>query len=251
MHRIAPFLIALSLAACTAHREDTVTVTGAVQPGLCDPFDDNVGPTPTGAVDLKYDAAGSGCGIPGGGFRFTRTNLDTAWDYFCGFDSGTAGPGAFVWLCHEDNLVVRTNPCRHNANYSSTEESPGVPGPAWAPCWKANTTSKFRRLISGQTGSNMLADTGGGQTSILVTLGWLPDPPACPAAPNAHSYTQCGTTSDSGRTEYMLADSMGTRVTGTWPSGQTGAPCLGVGPNGSTAVIVYNCPVEPRSHYDY
>jgi len=257
LRRLAPFLLAFALTftACTGQPEEIATVTSAIQPGVCDPFDDTIGATPSNAVDV-IDNGGSG-------FRFTAINLDTAWDYFSPFDHATAGSGTWMWICEQDALTVTSKPCRHNAqygaHYTSTYESGSIPGSDWFPCWKANTTSHFRRVLPGTTATNISAAFATGyQTSILVTNAWLPDPPLCPyraGVPGAAvptSWSSCGTVSDSGRAEWILSDSTGSRVTGLWPTGQTGAPCLALAANGTTVVeAVYNCPVEPRTHYDY
>lgn len=228
---------------CGTSQEPLVEVTGDVQPGLCDPFDDNVGATPPNAVDIVD--------IWGLGFRFTPINLDTAWDFFSAFDHATAGSGTYVWICEQVNHVTVTKPCRHNANYSSNWESTGVPGPAWAPCWKQNTMSHFRRILPGQTATGISAPFQAGQQSLLVQWTYLPDPPACPAFVRSVQQN-CGTTSDSGKPEIMLTNATGGRLSGLWPSGQTGAPCLTTDSfSGAPAIARYNCPVEPRDHYDY
>lgn len=245
----------LTLIGCLPAPEPTAEVQGAIAPAVCDAFDDNVGATPSNAVDVTD--------IYGYGFRFTAINLDTAYQYYSPFDHATAGSGTWIWICEQDALTIVNRPCRHNAqwgtHYTSDHESTGIPGSDWFPCWKANTTSHFRRALPGQTITNISAAFASGyQTSILVTNAWLPDPPLCPyragvsGATVPNSWQSCGTISDSGRAEYILTSSTGAKVTGLWPTGQTGAPCIAWNANGTSDVVaVYNCPVEPRTHYDY
>src|ERR1041384_3293267 len=116
-------LIAMAAVACSPAPEELATIQGAVTPGVCDPYDDNVGATPSNAVDV--------IDVYGLGVRFATIDPETAWDLFSPFDHATAGSNEWIWICEQRTHDTVTKPCRHNANYSSTYESTGVPGPTW------------------------------------------------------------------------------------------------------------------------
>jgi hypothetical protein len=232
-----PMLLLLLLAGfanCDAP-SDVATSEAAVTTGACS---GPPGHLPSRAVDVHFN--GGAC------VRYQMPYSDPIWTQYH-YDaiatglgvvaSVETGQGAAAWVC-------------------DVEAPDGFASTPYAPCWTSgrNGDGAFRiRGFINQYGvptATSATITSVSGRSFVISPGYLTGPPACsdnetiPFALNEHRCTD--PISDSGQYNWRAnndpSDSSNCcNVSGVWPDGTHGAPCLGYGGDGNYATIHYDC----------
>ena len=141
-------------------------------------------------------------------------------------------------------------------------EPGGVTQAPYVACWTGGTNYSSQRVRGAKNSafeynptSKDIAQVGGHYgRSAIVSRGWLSGPgeQACPYQNNnfwtnpPYNMVSCGTEGDyAGLTNWREDYGPAARMSGTYPGGNNGAPCIGYGADGNYATVVYDCPVYP------